>query len=225
MSCAVFTILGLVVAWFNKDNAWTVRGIFTVSGVLLFVAGFLAWLDEHEALGVERSKNAFPEIRGEISIAFWEHYKNPYYGQTVTVDSQYYLKISLTNFRDVPCTIDRYLLLIHSGEAIEQSENGDDRLNGRIEHDSNFLDNSTETNLPGTSKTGVTQMMVHSGNPLKRACAQSGWVGFRVRNYVPRDRDNGCWQEIFTLLVIDSLGKTHEIDGPLTSTCVGHLSE
>jgi hypothetical protein len=46
MSCAAFTILGFYVAWANKSNEWTVRGIFGIALGLLIVAGFLAWRDE-----------------------------------------------------------------------------------------------------------------------------------------------------------------------------------
>jgi len=46
MSCAVFTVLGLYVAYANKSNDWTVRGIFGAAAALLFVACYQAWLDE-----------------------------------------------------------------------------------------------------------------------------------------------------------------------------------
>jgi hypothetical protein len=48
MSCAAFTIFGLYVAWANKNNGWTVRGIFILAAILLFVACFLAWVDERK---------------------------------------------------------------------------------------------------------------------------------------------------------------------------------
>ena len=49
MSCAAFTFLGCYVAYANKSNEWTARAIFLMAFVFLFIAGFLAWRDEHLA--------------------------------------------------------------------------------------------------------------------------------------------------------------------------------
>src|ERR1035441_5121230 len=50
MSCAAFTFIGFYVAYASKSNAWTVRAIFCAALVFLFIAGFLAWRDEHREL-------------------------------------------------------------------------------------------------------------------------------------------------------------------------------
>ena len=51
MSCAVFTAIGFYVAYANKNNDWTVKAIFAVALMFVFVACFLAWLDEHKIAG------------------------------------------------------------------------------------------------------------------------------------------------------------------------------
>jgi hypothetical protein len=47
MSCAVFTFIGGYAAYANKSNGWIIFVLFSASWVLLSVAGYLAWRDEH----------------------------------------------------------------------------------------------------------------------------------------------------------------------------------
>src|SRR5437667_9681551 len=63
MSCAVFTLLGIFVLAFNKSNKWALWATFGAAIILLFVAAFLAWRDEHIqvlAYEKERPSLAFP---------------------------------------------------------------------------------------------------------------------------------------------------------------------
>ena len=50
MSCAIFTIIGLVAAYKNENNQWTVNAIFGAAGLSLLVACYLAWEKEHVSL-------------------------------------------------------------------------------------------------------------------------------------------------------------------------------
>lgn len=67
MSCAAFTFLGLYIAWANKNTGWTVRGIFGLALALLFVASFLAWLDEHQKrILLEKSLEPIPNLKKQL---------------------------------------------------------------------------------------------------------------------------------------------------------------
>lgn len=64
MSCAVFTIIGVLVLAFNKSNKWALYATFGVAIAMLFVASFLAWRDErHELLAV---RSALSEKQQEL---------------------------------------------------------------------------------------------------------------------------------------------------------------
>jgi hypothetical protein len=76
MSCAVFTILGLYVAYANKSNHWMVRSIFGASLALLFVASIQAWCDEHKRAN---------SLASELMVFREEHDDNrPLIGMRVT---------------------------------------------------------------------------------------------------------------------------------------------
>ncbi|MFL6352854.1 MAG: hypothetical protein ACJ74Z_13525 [Bryobacteraceae bacterium] len=47
MSCAAFTILGVIVLAFNKSNRWALWATFGAAVVMLFVGSFLAWRDQY----------------------------------------------------------------------------------------------------------------------------------------------------------------------------------
>jgi hypothetical protein len=224
MSCAIFTFIGFYVALTDKSNAWIVRGIFLTASGLLFWACFIAWKDKWEELEAEKLKSVFPDIRGEIQFAFCEAYTNPFSGQTSASDCNLYLKIKLVNHADVSCTVDRYVLLIHeNGGEITESEKGDPSVFGSLEHHTNFLDPCTLTDPVEGSKTKISGMRIQAHSPLIRACAQEGWVRFRVKNYAPKLDQTDCSQEIFTLLITDSLGKKHEIAGPSITICAARF--
>ncbi len=47
MSCAVFTLIGVIVLAYNKSNKWALWVTFGAAVALLFVASFLAWRDQY----------------------------------------------------------------------------------------------------------------------------------------------------------------------------------
>src|SRR5579863_6799611 len=49
MSCAVFTLFGIFAAAKQLSSAWIVRSSFIIAAVLVVVAAYLAWSDEHAA--------------------------------------------------------------------------------------------------------------------------------------------------------------------------------
>lgn len=47
MSCAAFTLIGVVVLAFNKSNRWALWATFGVAVAMLLLASFLAWRDQY----------------------------------------------------------------------------------------------------------------------------------------------------------------------------------
>ena len=66
MSCAIFTGLGVFSAYANKNNTWIVEASFAAAVVCVFIACYLAWLEEHRKLLTEQAKNQGARIEGEI---------------------------------------------------------------------------------------------------------------------------------------------------------------
>jgi len=67
LSCAVFTVIGVYAAATNQSNSWVARASLGAAFLLLLVASFLAWRDEHVGYEAEREKNKrAPEIAIEI---------------------------------------------------------------------------------------------------------------------------------------------------------------
>jgi hypothetical protein len=46
MSCALFTLLGVVILAFNKDNGWALKATLALSALLILVASYLLWKDQ-----------------------------------------------------------------------------------------------------------------------------------------------------------------------------------
>jgi hypothetical protein len=70
MSCAIFTGLGVFIAWGNKSNAWAVEASFAAAVICVFIACYLAWRDEHKLFIAEKERNQRPDIEGELFDAF-----------------------------------------------------------------------------------------------------------------------------------------------------------
>jgi hypothetical protein len=91
MSCALFTLLGLYIAYANKSNDWTVRGILGLAVLLLLVACFLAWRDEHRK--VVRLEKAIESKRDQLQGRYEDN--RPVIGMRVTHT------IGAANWRDL----------------------------------------------------------------------------------------------------------------------------
>lgn len=70
MSCAIFTGLGVFIAWANESSAWAVEASLAAAAICVFIACYLAWRDEHKLLIAERAINQRPSLHGEITHAF-----------------------------------------------------------------------------------------------------------------------------------------------------------
>lgn len=232
MSCAVFTVFGTVVAYFNKSNAWAVRGIFSVSIVLLFVACFLAWLDQHKELEAEREKlkNQTPRLKGRILAAYWETPTSDFSGLPFFGDSQYYVKLDLVNHTDAPCTISCYQMSLRcdNGEfSTKQSREGATHLQGILRHFSEYRDALTSTDSLLGCETRIVGTRTITNEPLRKGCAQEVWVGFYIEKHAPAyESDGPDWrQEAFSVIVTDSLGGSHTIEVDSFKVFKGHLDK
>lgn len=223
MSSALFTILGIVVLYFQRSNAWTLKTSFGLSGLCLLLACFLAWLDEHRKYIGELKRNEHPEIKGRVLVAYWETPENSI-GNPIFRDSQYYVKLELVNLRDVPCTISQYWMCSTDQKAESQ---GYPHLSGTIKHHSGYRDKLTTNDPLEGSSTHVMPVQINSQYPLTRACAQEAWVSFYVKDHIPIFRNDGPdWiQEHLKFFVIDSLGSSHMIEEQFANVFKGHLDK
>ena len=105
MSCAVFTLLGFYISYANKNNDWAVKGVFVLAVLMLFVACFFAWRDEHEKLSAERTKNKGSRVEGNIRFALIDQKKRTPDGKVVTTKSECFVTILLyaTNVNPADC--------------------------------------------------------------------------------------------------------------------------
>ena len=55
MSCAVFTVIGVIVLAFNKSNRWALWATFGAAVAMLLWGSFLAWSDQYTENEVGRS--------------------------------------------------------------------------------------------------------------------------------------------------------------------------
>lgn len=165
-----------------------------------------------------------PDIRGEILVTFWEVYKD-INEISWSKHSRYYVKLRLTNYNDVPCTIDRYRIVI-SHYHDDQSSEGEGKPSsvGTLSHPTySYTDESTEITKTSTTvdtKTWTKPIDISPQWPLKRGCKHEGWVTFVVWNYRPQTvkADDvapegvlASWQECISVTVDDSLGNPHTI--------------
>jgi hypothetical protein len=71
LGSAVFTVISLYANLENESNHWIVRISIVAAVLLVFVATFLAWNDEHKRLEEEISRRSSPDV-----ILDWQSDKN-----------------------------------------------------------------------------------------------------------------------------------------------------
>lgn len=192
--------------------------------VLGFVSAYRIWHREYLRAEAEIDKHKRPDIRGEAIIAFWDSPTDPNTGYRYR--SRYYVKLRLVNHADVACTISEYRMLSVALDGKETiSMPGVDFISGVIRHKTNFADELTSVGPDGSQTNPMSIPVISSQWPLVRACERKVWVQFDIADHIPDFRDDGpdCVQEIFTVVITDSLGGKHEIDGVFTSVCKGKL--
>jgi hypothetical protein len=165
-----------------------------------------------------------PDIRGDLLVVFWEVYKDDN-EISWPKHSRYYIKLRLTNYNDVPCTIDRYSVAV-ADYYDHKNSGGEGKPSslGRLSHLTyNYVDEDTEVVETSTTRdtwTRVKPINITTQWPLARGRKQEGWVTFNVWKYRPQsvkpddlapETFLGSWQECISVFVVDSLGNTHTI--------------
>jgi hypothetical protein len=203
-----------------------------VIGVLILIilcsaeGAFHLYRTQHRRAEAEIEKHKSPDIRGEVIIAFWDSPRDPNTGYKYP--SRYYVKLRLVNHADVSCTISEYRMCFPSsldGGDHPISQPGFSFISGVIRHNTNFVDELTSVGPDGSQTNPINISAISSPWPLARACERMVWVQFDIPDHVPDFRDDGpnCIQEIFWVVVIDSLGKPHTIEAPFATVCLGKL--
>jgi hypothetical protein len=67
MGCAVFTFLTIYSLQANKSNAWLVGASAVAAVLLLLVASYKTWKEEHIEYELQATRNKLPDIRGSFS--------------------------------------------------------------------------------------------------------------------------------------------------------------
>lgn len=193
-----------------------------------------------------------PDITGEILAVFWEPWRDPY-STAENVHSRYYIKLRLVNRNHVSCTIDEYRILVNSIYRNQPCQGkGMPSGVGKLRHPTSaYQDESTFTELRAAdtmydrtpkpprggpdSWTQTGSLDIPRYSPLERARKAEGWVTFTVGNYIPspvRAEDIPArgylaiapWQQNITVIVVDSLGGEHLIEGEFVNVAPSTFS-
>ena len=227
MSCAVFTLIGLYVAYTHQSSEWVVRATISAAALCLLLGCFFSWKDEHLRLQSEQLENRMPKIRGEVKQIFWEVAKHPVTKKDEPKDTHFYAFLGLVNYADVQCTVRDFRMHILQENGISKaSDSYDFGISGVIEHTNDYMDGQTKKFPEGPAKTEVAPIPALRGQPLIKGCEQSGWFQFYVRGYVPKPDDWGAFREQLHFQFRDSFRETHEItDKGKFWIFKGHLTE
>ena len=111
MGCAAFTFLGIYIAATNRSNGWAVGASAALAAFLFFVASYLAWKEQHDALSkAEAELNAEADIRGTIWAKSDE--QNPYSDQSRRGSILHYV-CDCANHGRKSCQINQARLVFH----------------------------------------------------------------------------------------------------------------
>jgi hypothetical protein len=222
MSCAAFTLLGMWILYANKNNGWALQATFGLAGVCLFWACYLAWKTEHDALIAEQGRHLKPNIHGEAKAIFWESTQS-YFAIDGPDDSLYYVLLRLVNHADVPCTVDKFQMFLPGRDGVLSSTFSTQHIYGTIDHISSFGEQSPKDFPTRVMGIQISQMEAWGDHPLAKACAQEGWVMFRIGDHVPLVDQYIGLKEFPYFVVTDSLGNPHNISGAAITTFRGNL--
>jgi hypothetical protein len=152
-----------------------------------------------------------PDINVRIMAVFWDHARDMH-GNAFLDDSCFFVKLKLINRNDVPCTVDKFWMMDKSVTSFQRKFPGFN-VYGVLAHSSMYGGPDTKETDAG-KETRIAPIMVAAHNPLKRGCAQEGWVQFHAMSVAqpPEGKDfPGFWVwKQFTVVIEDSLGHEHE---------------
>jgi hypothetical protein len=179
---------------------------FWVCILLAFtLSAFFTWWQEHSQVQLEIGKNSKPEIKGKVLRGFLDIEMDAL-GTRNICNTVICLHLSLVNHRDVPTTVESYVLKMKLDEGLQTTTG-----------DANF---SLGTNISPEGRWREPVPLIPIGvritsvNPLRRAIAQDGWVCFHFSGS-KRSFDKSQDEDLI-LTVTDALGGVHEIACPRT---------
>jgi hypothetical protein len=206
MSCAAFTILGVIALIFKWDNAWLIRGSFILAGLSVIVAIALAYRDQYNKLQVELSKNSFPKFQLEISRVVRD--ATPHQGiPWRDCGNTYVACLSLVNVQSSPSSVrsvyvkvgdedKEYLAMPFQVARLGWSSDGRTHtFNGESVTERKWHDDLIEDILPSLK------------NPAMRGVHKEGWI---FLDDLPSIGD----AKKLLFYVVDAFGNTH---GPFES--------
>lgn len=197
MSCAVFTFIGVYAAATSKGGTWVFWASFVAAIVMLMVASFLVWRDEHEKLISEQTKLAKPDIRCEIREVFIDRIASE---STVRLsDSFVTLALRLENHSPVPTTIETVAAVVHADGFTVTGRFLPLQLGHQTEKEVFPGDFRPYHELP-------IDTIITRTEPLSYGHHQDCWAHFFVEGLPPRDYKNA---EV-GLTLKDGLGESHE---------------
>ena len=148
------------------------------AGVLLLIAGFQAWNDQHNLVLAEVSKNQFPEIKGKVVVVFSTPGEKPN-GKIELYDSEIFMFLELMNHRDVPTTISRCELTLAVGDELRTVGEHMFKFPVKISYEADYKDITT-TSDGFKNYVTVSPLGLHlsAAMPLRRGVPLTGGFGF-----------------------------------------------
>ncbi|MGA8773654.1 MAG: hypothetical protein WCC32_13120 [Terriglobales bacterium] len=162
LSCAVFTAIGVYAAATNQSNRWVAWTSLGAAFLLLLVASFLAWRDEHVGYEAEREKNKrAPEIAIEILMLVPK-------GKAGEKGMDLFMWATLTLKEPREVAVDNFEIeAIREGISISFPGIEDVSRWGRVTH-------NDQGGYKGFVMQPLRRMLAERGNPV------TGWLHFRL---------------------------------------------
>src|ERR1700733_190415 len=162
LSCAVFTVIGVYAAATNRSNTWGARVSVGAAFVLLLVASFLAWRDEHVGYESERERNKrVPEIAIEVLMLVPR-------GKAGEIGMDLFMWATLTLKEPREVIVDNFEIeAIREGLSISFPGIEDVHKWGRVTH-------NNQSEYRGFIMQPLKRNLAQRGNPV------TGWLHFRL---------------------------------------------
>lgn len=196
MSCAVFTLVGVIVLAFNKSNAWALGATFTAAVAMLLVASFLAWRDKHHEVMSLSSKierlTSHADIRGSILDAY-VRYPMASFKSPVMVCASF-----RNESPDVSPTIQEFVCQIDTPHGT---------LTSRTSHRSATDDIVLFRGVGRCCERGFMNLCHWNHQKLEKHNHREGWLLFIFNGLIQESLD-GCTIRLF---LVDGGGNQHSI--------------
>ena len=162
LSCAVFTVIGVYAAATNQSNSSVARVSVVAAFVLLLVASFHAWRDEHLRYETECEKNKrAPEIAIEVLMLVPK-------GKAGEMGMDLFMWATLTLKEPQEVVVDNFEIeAIREGISDSFPDIADVNRWGRVTH-------NNQSEYKGFVLQPLSRNLAERGNPV------TGWLHFRL---------------------------------------------